>query len=382
MSHEKFFRIDNEARHLVLRAGKRFRFSINKRFLPLRRDYINRFFEHYTTDCTVLLVEANIYHYETLPGYYYYLKKLGYDVEIAIVSTNIECFSRCSPKPIVWKFTEKEVFDILTDSRLKKFSRIIINSKIIYPTTNVEVDINKYLPNLQSGKSKNLYVQHHIDKLSEKENEIILANPSANPNLEKYVVNPHYFGEIKITPKNSNITNFIIVGDFNIKRRNVDLLIESIKELSKIVRNFKITVVGYKNNKNIPGIISDYFDIVGRLDYSAMYEEVEKADFFLSLLDPNVVQHERYMKYGTSGTFQLVYGFVKPCVIHKTFADIYGFSEKNSVIYNKNEKFIECMLQAIQMNNKKYSDMQRNLKILAKKIEKRSLENLACIMGQ
>lgn len=382
MSHEKFFRIDNEARHLVLRAGKRFRFSVNKKFLPLRRDYINQFFEHYRRDHTVLLVEANICHYETLPGYYYYLSKLEYNVEVAIVAASAECFSRCFPVPVIWRFTEKEMFSILTDSRLKKFPRVIINSKIIYPKANMEVDIEEYLPNLQSGKHKNLYVQHHIDRFDNKANEIILANPSANPCLEKHVVNPHYFGKVEITSKNLDMTNFIIVGDLNIKRRNVNLLVDAVMKLSEITQNFKVIIVGYKHNESIPKAIGNFFKVVGRLGYAAMYREVEKADFFLSLLDPDIPQHMRYMKYGASGTFQLVYGFVKPCIIHKTFADIYGFSEKNSVIYNENDKLTECMLQAVQMSNKKYSEMQESLKTLADKIKKKSLKNLSCVMEQ
>ena len=124
-----------------------------------------------------------------------------------------------------------------------------------------------------------------------------------------------------------------------------------------------------------------HLHILGRVDYEKMYQEIEKADFFLPLLDPDMPSHKRYLRDGTSGTFQLVYGFLKPCIIHKTFANIYGFSNKNSIVYENNEMLYYAMLDAINMNAQNYLKIQTGLKATVKKIEKESLKNLACIMN-
>lgn len=48
---------------------------------------------------------------------------------------------------------------------------------------------------------------------------------------DSVVVNPHYFGEVKLTPKNSDIVNFVTVGAIQGKKKNNDLIINSVKEL-------------------------------------------------------------------------------------------------------------------------------------------------------
>ena len=106
-----------------------------------------------------------------------------------------------------------------------------------------------------------------------------------------------------------------------------------------------------------------------------MFKEIEKSDFILPLLDPDIEAHKRYMYYGTSGTFQLVYGFNKPCIIHKTFADIYGFDEKNSIIYECNDKLPEAILNAIYIMDDEYKNIQQNLLFDTQIIEKDSLSH-------
>ena len=49
--------------------------------------------------------------------------------------------------------------------------------------------------------------------------------------------------------------------------------------------------------------------------------KIEENDYFLPLLDNRMTEHERYITIGTSGSFQLIYGFAKPCLIHTKFAD-------------------------------------------------------------
>ena len=380
MRLSSFFKIENKAKHIIIYFKNIIKFSINKKYLPIRRKYITDFFEHKVSENSILLIEPNDCHHETLPGYYNYLRKLGYEVEIAVLKNGDKCFSRFFQKPTIWIFTEKEMKFILSDERIKKYQRIIFNSKVTYKVnTHAEIDIEQFFPKLTNGKQKNIYVQHHIDRRNSN-SEIILANPTNDSGLKKFIVNPHYFGIVNITQKNSDETNFILVGDIN-RKRNTILLEQVLNQLAEKKEKFKVTIIGYGNIKTVSDSAKKHLHILGRVDYEKMYQEIEKADFFLPLLDPDMPSHKRYLRDGTSGTFQLVYGFLKPCIIHKTFANIYGFSNKNSIVYENNEMLYYAMLNAINMNAQNYLKIQTGLKATVKKIEKKSLKNLACIMN-
>ena len=250
----------------------------------------------------------------------------------------------------------------------------MFNSKILYKPD--EVDIKSVLPKLKSGKKQNIFVQHHIEKFNKDDIQIVLANPEHRPDLEKFVVNPHYFGEVKITPKNE-VVNFITVGELNPKRKNCQLLISAVENLvSSGITNFKITVIGRGEMTDIPENIAQYFNIKGRLEFPTMYKEIEDADFFLPLLDTNIEAHKRYLTNGTSGSFQLIYGFNKPCIIHKTFADIYNFDNSNSIIYPENEILANKMIEAVELKNSEYLELEANLSKLVQSIDIKSRKNL------
>jgi hypothetical protein len=99
-----------------------------------------------------------------------------------------------------------------------------------------------------------------------------------------------------------------------------------------------------------------------------MYTAMEDADFFLPLLDSELPAHKRYMDHATSGSFQLIYGFTKPCIIQRPFAHKRGLTETNSLLYDKNEELCTAMQTAIEMTDTEYELMQDELKKLTEKI--------------
>lgn len=111
-----------------------------------------------------------------------------------------------------------------------------------------------------------------------------------------------------------------------------------------------------------------------------MFKSLEESDYFLPLLDPELKAHKRYTRSGTSGSFQLIYGFLKPCIIHKTFADIYGFDTSNALIYEDNSKISEKMHEAINTTEESYLSIQNNLKTYVGRINNLSLNNLKRIL--
>ena len=87
-------------------------------------------------------------------------------------------------------------------------------------------------------------------------------------------------------------------------------------------------------------------------------------------------KHIRYNTTGTSGNFQLVYGFLKPCVIIESFSEINGFDDENSILYKSDKDYENALIKAITMTSEDYSKMQNNIKIYTEKLYQKSLNNL------
>lgn len=128
--------------------------------------------------------------------------------------------------------------------------------------------------------------------------------------------------------------------------------------------------------KKLPKELQQYFDIKGRLPFDKMYDEIEKADFLITSYDETKPGHIRYNTTGTSGNFQLVYGFAKPCIIIESFGPINGFDSSNSILYKTDSEFANALQKGIEMSSEKYSELQKNLKAYADKLYENSKENL------
>lgn len=333
---------------------------------------------------TILITEFNGSHYETIPGLCKYCTDFGYNVDV-LTREPAEGIFQDFPldKVRVYECNEKTFDKIYKNFDFSEYERIIYNSKRVYYNKkqfSLEgFDLSKVY-NIKKGKKDNIYLQHHIDKLNETPNDkqIILANPANMEEFEKLVVNSHYFKENVNTNRDKNeITNFISIGELSKNRRNSSLLIDAVKELNqKGIKNFKVTIIGVGKLEDIPEEIQYYFEILGRVDYQKMFEKLEQSDFILPLLDPNIKSHKRYMDSGTSGSFQLIYGFNKPCIIHKTFADIYNFDNSNSIIYPENEFLANKMIEAVELKNSEYLELETNLSKLVQSIDIKSRKNL------
>lgn len=321
-------------------------------------------------------------HSEVIPGYAKYLRDLGYHVSVLLTPKRYKegLFSRYSDENITLnKLSQKNIKKFFLKSNLANVSGVMVTT-VGKLCDEIHFDESYSSFNPDVDRRKILFVSHEakgaIDAGLWEENLITLRRLNYK-NAKSVVVNPHYFGNINITPKNDGITNFITIGAIQGKRKNNDLIINAAKQLhEKGVTNFKITVVGKGHLKKLPEEIQKYFDIKGRLPFDKMYEEIEKADFMLTSYNKYSPKHQRYNTTGTSGNFQLVYGFLKPCIIVEEFAAINGFNGENSILYKDDENYSDALLEAINMPPDKYSKMQDKLKEYEKKLYKESLENL------
>ncbi len=321
-------------------------------------------------------------HAEVVPGYAEYLLDLGYHVSVLITPDRYK-------KGLFSRFENKNItYNVMTQNKIRKYFKNtdLWNVKGVLITTIGKLcneinyrDSYKYFAKYVD-KSKIFFVEHEakyaIDANSWNEKLITLRELNYK-GAKSVVVNPHYFGKVEITPKNKEITNFITIGAIRNKRKNNNRIIDAVADLhNKGVHNFKVTVIGKGTVKNLPKELRKYIDIKGRLDFSDMYNEIEKADFILTSYDENNSAHQRYITTGTSGNFQLVYGFLKPCLIIRSFAAINGFNDENSILYDAENEYSKAMERAINLSEEEYTKLQENLALYQKDLYKKSLENL------
>ena len=328
---------------------------------------------------SVLIVEPNnSAHGEVLPYFIKYFLDKGYNVDV-VVSPWIKYIKWLSlnSSPKLRKFAFRTLkFRKFLSSKCFKYKFILFTSKIVYHQGK-EPSIFDYIKNIEDFRDKIYFVEHHMDRIDyekEKEHAIVLANL---PSLENKInwANPHYFGNVKITPK-SDVTKFIVVGWIESKRRDFEQFIKTLEKMENSnVTNYHITLIG-RAKPEIPAHLEKYFTFKGYLKADQMIKEMENADFFLTLLNDENEEHLRYITTGTSGSFQLVYGFLKPCLIQKSFADVYDFNSENSIVYNNGNDLADAMIKAINMSKQNYANMQRKLKELVCKIEEASQKNL------
>lgn len=328
-----------------------------------------------------LIIEQNNCHGECLPGYINYFIKFNYKIDILINKDMekekvLEMFKN-NPLVFIKYLSENEIIDKINSKEIKGYDYCFINSEMSY----AKADIIFHFIKKSYLKTKFINVVHRLENLKKvKQRSIPVVLKSFDKTTNRYEVNPLYFGEIKEHEKNK-CTNFIVAGNIQSCRKNYNILIDSVQELLlNNITNFKITVIGKGNILNVPENIRQYFEIKGRLSYSDMYKQMQKADFFLTLLDPENTEHDRYVTLGTSGSFQLINGFNLPCLISSKFANVYGYNNKNSIVYDKNSDLTKAMIKAINLQNKDYKNIKVELNKLAEEISIKSFNNFKKIL--
>ena len=141
---------------------------------------------------------------------------------------------------------------------------------------------------------------------------------------------------------------------------------------------FHVTVVGkWKtfSENDLSYKIKNNFSFKYKVSYTELYKEVYDSDYIIINLDPENKEDEEFKNIRVKGSAQLSYGFVKPVLINKNFANIYKFNSNNSFLY-ENENFFNVMKDAINQQNKEYRIMQDNLYLLSTYIYNNSLHNV------
>lgn len=336
---------------------------------------------------SILMLDTNDFHAEIIPGLIKYWRDLGYHVDV--VYSEIVA----KEKPLC-RYRDKNIrsypLSIVGINLLAKFLDAKEYEKVMLNTSMCcfyREDEEKYVARKIFKKipaDKFILIEHDLHDIERMEETEFLKNKRVVSLLrfemaDTVMVNPHFFGAVKVTPKNEMV-NFVVVGGIQAKRKNHKLMFDAVAELVKAgYENFRVIVVGRGKIEDVPVGLRKYFTLKGRLDFPKMYEVMEHADFYLTLLDEQNDDHKRYITSGVTGSFQLVLGFVKPCLISKTFADFYGLDNQNSIVYEDND-LLAGMKRALEIDAAAYGNLQKNLEELAKRVYAESLMNLQNII--
>lgn len=348
-----------------------------------------KFIQHKVKNNSVLLIEANVVHGECLPSHAKHLKELGYNVDV-IVTPGIDKENPfCLSKSLCDHYFVLNLDDmnkVFKSNLIQEYKYGIIASHYLYYGPSIETAPSFFDFFAVTNEPQNGFIifEHHLDRCNPifmKEKRVLRLADFDDNNSNFPSCSNTYCGEFKFHNKNK-ITNFISIGELSAFRRNSSLLIEAVSNLvANGIDNFKITIIGNGTLENLPKNIASKFEIKGRLPFKDMYEEIANADYLLTLLDPENVDHDRYTKNGISGSFSISYSFDIPCLIPSKFAPKHYFNNSNAIIYDNNSELSETMQKCINMDNTEYSKIKNNLQNTVDTISKKSEDNLKSVLN-
>lgn len=363
--------------------------SLRKKLRTFLKDYVSDYDKdarrsekawrrHEIAERTVLVVEPNDCHGEVIPGFCSLLLSMGYRVDV-LMHHSLGCqFPLCrSGKEGIRVFTiMKTLWPCLSrEEILNRYEAIIFTSSLFYTRPGMPSALD--VTGLRSRRNL-LIVEHElndIERLKEEAFEQEGRLLTLGAFRQGTMVNPHSFGQVSITIRNPK-PEFITVGALSAERKNHSLLLEALTDLYNAgFKDFSVTIVGEGETGEIPEHLRPFLNITGKLDFPSMFAVMERADYFLPLLDPANPAHERYISTGVTGSAQLIYGFAKIPLIHEKFASFYRFDAQNALLYDK-EGLSNAMCRAIKQTSAEYAAMQQNLLNLGRQMDEQSRANL------
>jgi len=325
-------------------------------------------------------------HAEVVPGFARYLLDLGYEVCVCMTPARYDegLFSRFDdPRLQLCRLSQPAIRRYFRANGLSNAAGVLITTaRKISGAKGYAMEQQMFAG--RTARQRLLLVEHDVKGPAEcgaLTPNIITLRRVHYRDVVTTVVNPHFFGRVVCAPRNDatvrDAVRFITIGALRGRRRNAGLLIEAVRELhERGARDFKVSVIGRGSLRGVPPALRPYLEVLGRVDFRTLYAQMERADFFLPLLDPSNPAHDRYLTTGTSGSFQLIYGFRRPCLIARKFAQVNGFDAGNALVYEDNAELAGAMGEALRMSAARYAELQGALAATADALYAQSRENL------
>ncbi len=381
------FSIKKEGVRLVFNVfGVKFKICYkNKIDYPINHLLVKEL-QNNTVENRVLMLEANDFHGEVMAGYAKYLLDLDYSIDLLTTERHKDDLPLCrlnSDKIKVYYTNISTMERILSDSTIMdKYVGMFINSTFLFRKDRAIKSpscIYKYFRNLHAPKNGFcINVCHTMNTLHKKFLSKHTCCTLANNKRNLPIVNPCSFGKVKITDKNSK-TIFLISGDGS---RNFKLICDNVQKLlNEGFQNFCVYITGRNKHNELEANLAEYIKFLGYVSFEKLYSIVEQADYILPCLDPNNKKHDWYLETGTTGAFQLSYGFLKPMVLSNKFADKALVNNNSALLYENNDDLYKAMQHAISINLHDYKKLQENLNKTVQVLYKTSLSNLKMLIN-
>ncbi len=333
-------------------------------------------------DTALLWEPCSRSHGEIVPGYAQILLDLGYRVVVLMTPKRIGegLFSRMThPNLVLTDLTQRQSARFVKTPAVHQSGVFLVSTAGKLPhKADARVDIEAVFG---ANPPANLqFVEHdakaEIDAGVWSERTITLREIDYKGHSST-VVNPHVFGDIKITGKNKDKTVFLLVGAARSRRRNQNLLYDAAERLvDSGVIDFEIRLIGKKGATTIPNKLIPYVVELGRVNFSDMYREVENADFIVTAFQRDNPDHASYKTVKTTGSFQLCYGFGKPCVLQQEFSVGTALTHENSLFYDHDGEMFDALQRAVNMSSNDYENMQAQLVSDVARLYDTSLSNM------
>ena len=338
-------------------------------------------------DTFVLWEPCSKSHGEIVPGYARCLLDLGFEVLVLMTPQRLEegLFSRFDPAGVRHgHLTQRPIRRFVRRPELREAAGVLVTTAGKLPdTADGRVDLDKVFG--ENWPERILLVDHDARPRIDAgvwDPRTITLRRLLYKGAQSVVVNPHDFGRVEVTPKSDGKTIFVAVGAVRSKRGNLPLVHEAAHSLlDRGQDQFEIRVIGKPGGDPVPAALANHVKILGRLPFDAMYDQVEAADFLLTSFQKDNPDHEFYRTGGTSGAFQLAYGFTKPIIVQDAFARLNGFNLTNALIYDEDAGLAEAMSRAVALDAVSYAALQAGMEATATTLFDKSLANirdLAC----
>ena len=342
---------------------------------------------------TVLLVEFNPFHGEVLPGVVHYFQELGYEVVAATRygTWHDSPFIRFARPPKQFCLTIRGMRTLLRSPWSRKFQLIFFNSARIYlEEYRYFWRVTDFIGKNFSQRKNFAMIEHEFTPAGygdfwniineadqacrELRHHTFFLTPINWRRTALPMLNPHFFGEISLNKSFADGKRiFIAVGRVSAANRNFTETLRALAAVDSAV-SWEVWVIGSgKDPVNVPDKIAEQVRFLGRLSFAEMYKRLEKAHFFLPMLEPET-QHE-YLDGCTSGSRQLILGFGILPVIHKDFGRHYGFTEESGFLYDSHE-LARAVQRALEITEADYRNRQAALLRESRRVAEISLNNL------
>lgn len=338
-------------------------------------------------DTAILWEPCSRSHGEIVPGYARYLLDLGYRVVVLMTPQRIAegLFSRFEhPRLELTQLSQRQISRFVRTPAIREAALFLVSTAGKLPH---KPDGTADLQSVFGTESprKLLMVEHdagaQIDAGVWADDTITLRGLTYRGRTS-VVVNPHDFGNVRITPKTSGKTVFLLVGAARARRRNQNMVYAAAERLLDAgLTAFEIRLIGKTGADRIPARLRDCVKTLGRLDFAAMYREIEDSDVIVTAFQKDNPDHDAYKRVKTTGSFQLCYGFRKTCIVQEEFAAGTALTAENSLFYREDDDLFDAMRTAIRMSAEDYARCQAALARAADSLYERSRQNLKTLIN-